>query len=214
VRWRYYVDQKDGRIVAGMPLAIRDRIGLGDETAIGSRRIEVGSGPYAQAGYLHVDVDPRAGHVEAITPAWQLPFPDAWATEVLAIHSLEHIPPPKLLETLREWRRVLVPAGRVRIHVPNGPGLFKAFQDSPVEGKWAIMGSILGMYCAPDANCPEDLTVRSDHQLIFDLPLLTWALTAAGFRDVKDLTDAAEDRHILAWRNRVRRYSLVVTAAR
>ncbi len=213
-RWRYYVGAKDRRIVATMPVALRERVGLADEAAIGSRRIEVGSGRYAQAGYVHVDVDPRAGHVEAIAPAWRLPFPDAWATEVLAIHSLEHVPPPKLVETLREWRRVLAPAGTVRVHVPNAPELFQAFLNNPVEGKWAMMGSILGMYCGPGADRPEDLTVRSDHQLIFDFPLLSWALTEAGFDDVQDLSDTAEDRHIVSWRDQVSHYSLVVVASR
>jgi SAM-dependent methyltransferase len=214
VRRRYYVERRNGRFVAALPMVARNRIGLDDPAAVASRRIEVGGGPHALNGHIHVDVDPGADHLEAVAPAWQLPFPDGWATQIVSIHSLEHVPGPKLLDTLREWHRVLAAEGTVRIHVPNGPELFETFLKSPPDGKWPIIGSLLGMYCSPDANQPESLYAPADHRLIFDFPLLSWALTTAGFTDVMDLTGTVEDRHTLAWADSVPRYSLVVTAVR
>ena len=118
------------------------------------------------------------------------------------------------MATLGEWHRVLAPGGRVRVHVPNGPALMEAFVSRPVDEKWPIMGSILGMYCSPEVRGPGGLQLRSDHQLIFDLPLLVWAFESAGFADVTDLTGVLEDRHTAPWQELVPDYSLIVEARR
>jgi SAM-dependent methyltransferase len=214
LRRAYYLDDPGGQAVARLPHGVRALLGLDDDSAIGSRRLEIGGGPHAQRGFLHVDIDPGAHHLEWVAPAWALPVPDGWATEIAAVHALEHVEPARLLPTLSEWNRVLAPGGRVRVHVPNGPALMEAFISRPVPEKWPIMGSLLGMYCGPAVRRPEGLDLRSDHQLIFDAPLLTWALTEAGFTEVRDLTDAVEDRHSMAWRELVPKYSLIAEAAK
>jgi SAM-dependent methyltransferase len=212
VRRRLYLTGGGRRTAARLPTALKDALGLDDPSAIGSTRLEIGGGPHAQRGFLHVDIDPGAHHLEWVAPAWSLPLPDGWATEVVAVHALEHVPPGRLVETLAEWRRVLAPDGRVEIHVPNGPALMEAFLARPVEEKWPIMGSILGMYCGPEVRDPRGLEERSDHQLIFDVPLLSWALEAAGFAAVRDLTGEMEDRHTEPWRGLVPDYSLIAEA--
>jgi SAM-dependent methyltransferase len=211
-RRRYYLDGTGRRAVARLPAPVRRVVGLDDEAAIGSRRLEIGGGPHAQHGFLHVDIDPGAHHLEWVAPAWELPLADGWATEIVAVHALEHVEPSRLLDTLREWRRVLAPDGRVEIHVPNGPALMEAFVSRPVQEKWPIMGSILGMYCSPEVRDPRGLSLRADHQLIFDVPLLTWALESAGFEAVRDLTGVMEDRHTRPWQGLVRDYSLIAEA--
>lgn len=214
VRRRYYLDGRGRAVIERLPGAARSVVGLDDPSAVGSRRLEVGGGPHAQRGFVHVDIDPGAHHLEWVAPAWALPLPDGWATEISAIHALEHVEPARLIETLTEWRRVLAPGGRVQVHVPNGPALFDAFRARSVAEKWPIMGSILGVYCGPGARDPRELSVRSDHQLIFDVPLLQWALTSAGFVEVRDLTGAVEDRHTVAWAELVPDYSLIAEARR
>jgi SAM-dependent methyltransferase len=211
VRRRYYLDGRGRTVIERLPRPIRAGLGLDDESAIGSRRIEIGGGPHAQAGYLHVDIDPGAHHLEWKAAAWELPLPDDWATEIVAVHALEHVEPARLVQTLTEWRRVLVPGGRVQVHVPNGPALFAAFVAAPVEEKWPIMGSLLGMYCGPGVRDPRGLSLRSDHQLILDEPLLRWSLEAAGLTDVRELTHV-NDRHDDGWRELVPHYSLIAEA--
>jgi SAM-dependent methyltransferase len=211
-RRRYYLSGRGRRLIGLLPARVRGLLGLDDPSAVGSTRIEIGGGPHAQRGFLHVDIDPGAHHLEWVAPAWSLPLPDGWASEIVAVHALEHVPPARLVDTLREWRRVLAPEGRVEVHVPNGPALMDAFVARPVPEKWPIMGSILGMYCSPDVRAPEGLDRRSDHQLIFDVPLLSWALEAAGFAAVRDLTGAMEDRHTAPWRHLVADYSLIAEA--
>jgi SAM-dependent methyltransferase len=212
IRRRYYLHGAGRRAVAALPRQLRAVVGLDDPDAIGSRRLEIGGGPHAQRGFLHVDIDPGAHHLEWVAPAWKLPLPDGWASDIVAVHALEHIEPPRLLQTLREWHRVLAPGGRVEVHVPNGPALMEAFVARPVPEKWPIMGSILGMYCSPGVRDPSGLRTRSDHQLLFDPPTLRWAFDSAGFGAISDLTGAIEDRHTAAWHPLVPDYSLIAEA--
>jgi SAM-dependent methyltransferase len=212
IRRRYYM--RGLRLIDAAPRRLRARLGFDDHLARGTRKIEIGGGPHAQPGYLHVDVDPHADHLEAVADAWALPFPDNWAIEILSIHQLEHVHPSRLVPTLREWRRVLQPGGAVRVHVPNGPALMEAYKRSPLEQKWPIMGSLLGMYCSPEARGPGDLTVRSDHQIIFDRPMLLWALREAGFEHVEDITEETDDRHNEGWRGMLEHYSIVAQATK
>jgi SAM-dependent methyltransferase len=214
LRRGYYLEGRGRGWIARLPRAPRELLGLDDESAIGSRKLEIGGGPHAQRGYLHVDLDAGAHHLEWIAPAWALPLPDGWAQEIVAVHILEHVPPARLVETLAEWRRVLAPGGRVQVHVPNGPALMRAFEAGSVPEKWPIMGSILGQYCGADARDPRELRTRSDHQLVFDAPLLLWALEEAGLRDARDLTGAVGDRHTEGWRDLVPDYSLIAEARR
>ncbi len=209
LRRRHY--QRAGRTgrARWLPARARRALGLDDATAVGSRRLEIGCGPFPSPGYLHVDIDPSARHLEASAPAWKLPFPNEWATEVLAVHSLEHVPPRMLMPTLREWHRVLGPGGRVRVHVPNTAELVDSFLASPVDEKWRSMGAVLGMYSHPGVRGPEELEVSSDHQILFDRALIEWALDSAGFSEITDLTDHTSDRHTDSWREVVPHFSLI-----
>src|SRR4051812_16893446 len=88
LRRGYYVDGRGRAWIARLPDVLRRSLGLDDDLAVGSRRIEIGGGPHAQSGYLHVDVDAGGSHLEALAPAWALPFEDGFAEEILSIHSL------------------------------------------------------------------------------------------------------------------------------
>lgn len=214
MRCRYYCGSGNPSVVPRLPTVVRRKLGLNDRSAVGSRKIEIGGGTFPQQGYIHVDVDRRARHLEVFTPAWNLPFPDRWATEVLAIHSLEHVHPRMLLPTLREWHRVLAPDGRVRIHVPNTEELVSSFLHSPVAGKWRTMGAVLGMYCHPGVSAPEDLEVPSDHQMMFDWELISWSLASTGFHDIVNLTTEVRDKHTEDWCEVVPHFSLIAEAVK
>jgi SAM-dependent methyltransferase len=212
IRRRYYQNGWGRSAARALSPTWQLRLGLDDEAGVGSRRLEVGSGTRPQPGYIHVDQDPFAWHVEAVAPAWRLPFPDNWADEILAVHSLEHVHPHFLLPTLAEWRRVLRPGGRLRIHVPNSPRIMERFMEAPRDAKWALMGALLGMYCAPDTAMPSQLAWPSDHQILFDGDLLRWAVETAGYCDAVDLTAELADVHSEAWKDLVSDFSLIFEA--
>jgi hypothetical protein len=212
VRRSYYEEGRRRRVIASLPRQWRVRLGLDDPTAVGSRRIEIGSGDRPSPGHIHVDMDAEAWHTEVRAPAWRLPFSDEWAEEILAIHSLEHVPPLLILPTLREWRRVLRPGATLRVHVPNCGPLMERFLSAAVDEKWALAGGLLGMCCSPTDRTPERFRQLSQHQILFDAPLLRWVLAEAGFGDLVDLTEEVADFHTEAWKDLVPRYSLVVEA--
>lgn len=212
IRRRYYRNGWGRSAARALSPGWQRRLGLDDEAGVGSRRLEIGSGGRPQPGYIHVDQDPFAWHVEAVAPAWRLPFPNDWADEIVAVHSLEHVHPRFLLPTLLEWRRVLRPGGRLRVHVPNSPGIMRRFMEAPRDAKWALMGALLGMYCGPDTATPDHLVWPSDHQILFDRELLRWAVEAAGYRDAVDVTCDTADIHTEAWKDVVSEFSLIFEA--
>jgi SAM-dependent methyltransferase len=211
LRRRYYVEGTMTPVVRRLPALARSRLGLEDDELRFNRRIEIGGGPFPRPGYLHVDADPNARHLEAQAFAWDLPFPNDWAYEILSIHTLEHVHPRLLQRTLREWHRVLAPGGIVRVHVPNSPALMRAYLAAEDDSKrWMLSGALLGMYGSPAIRGPEDIPSDADHQILFDRPLLFNALQDAGFIDLSDLTETVTDRHTDGWKDVVDRCSLVV----
>lgn len=209
VRLRYYRDGLAEGLVRRLPMTCRRALCLDDESARVTRRVEIGSGDRPSPGYLHIDTDPHARHVDAIAPAWSLPLADGWATELVAIHCLEHIAPSRLEETLREWRRVLEPGGAVQVHVPNGPELMSAYLSGGEVQKWRANAALLGMYANPSLAGPLDIKARADHQVIFDEELLESLLLRCGFLDVVNVTTEVTDVHTTAWSELVPHCSLV-----
>jgi len=201
-----------GRWVTHLPAGFRDRYEL-NGGPVSPLRVEIGSGPFPSPGYVHVDLDRAARHVEHRAAASALPFGDSTVEELLAIHILEHVHASALLPTLREWRRVLRPGGYAQIHVPDAATVFAAFLDSPPEAKWTVMIPIFGMTSHVLSGEPgaEDL---ERHHVIYDFALLERVLLDAGFDRVEDVSTEVTDRHTASWRDLdlIPRISLVVRA--
>jgi len=212
MRWGYYVDRRATWVIGRMPHRIRTGLGLDDDDALRGRRIEIGAGPYPTPGHVHVDIDRDAQHLEALAQADALPFPDGWATELLAIHILEHVPPPRLRATLREWHRVLEPAGLLRVHVPDSAALMRLWLAARGPERWALNAGITGVYGSKDVRGPDEFPELADHQTLFDADLLRDVLAEAGFVEIDERTLQETDRHTLGWRPLVENFSLIVHA--
>lgn len=210
IRRHYYVEAD--RRLERLPSGLRDRLGLEDTAAVGSRRIEIGSGSRPQPGYIHVDISPVAAHVEFFDSADSLPFRSEWAEEVAAVHVLEHVHPARLTVTLREWYRVLEPGGLLRVHVPDSAALMRLYLDSPLEKRWSIISALLGMYGNPSVSRPEDISQDCDHQVLFDAMLLTALLDGAGFEHVTDVSENVRDIHSEGWIDLMPQISLIMEA--
>jgi len=51
--------------------------------------------------------------------AWKLPYEDESIDEIFSSHTLEHINKFQIVDTLKEWRRVLKPEGKLTVRVPD-----------------------------------------------------------------------------------------------
>ena len=63
------------------------------------------------------------------------PFPDACCESVYASHILEHVNQSKMINTLKEIRRLLIPGGTLMISVPNLTVLSELFIDPDLDFK-------------------------------------------------------------------------------
>lgn len=169
-----------------------------------SRRIEVGSGHRPQNGYLHVDVDPFAPSLDLLIRDWRLPLPDDWADELLSIHMIEHIAPSQLQRTLEEWRRVLVPGGRIEVHTPSGRVLGRALASGLKDDEslfWAIQSAIYGLWSAACRLYGTNLAAgeRGDHRTLLTRDMLSRLLARAGFTHVEDFPEGRACWHQREW---------------
>jgi predicted SAM-dependent methyltransferase len=184
-----------------------------DGGAVQPLRIEIGSGDVPTPGYVHVDAYRMASHLEYVAAAGDLPFASGTVQELLAIHVLEHIHAAKMDQTLREWHRVLAPAGVAKIHVPNAATLLPALLNAPLEKKWQLVDAVFGVTGPPDTT-PDHLMVLAQHKVIFDFELLQDSLLRAGFSSVEDVSRVETDHHTEAWdaAGLVEKISLIVRA--
>jgi SAM-dependent methyltransferase len=181
----------------------------------GSRRIEIGSGFSPRAGYLHVDAVAGLPDLDLVARGDQLPLPEGWADEILAVHMIEHVPAGALSDVLRSWRRVLRPGGRLTLHTPNGTALTRAYLEGGPEVRWAVLAAMYGYNRAPwDATSAGALGDEPDHRLLFDRELAAAELEAAGFVDVRDVSGQdPECHHTRDWADWVPDLCLEITAS-
>ena len=79
-------------------------------------RLNLGCNDFKLPGFTNVDVDPRV-NPDVICDASALPYDDNSISEIYAGHLLEHFSMDT--DVLLEWKRVLMPGGRITITVPD-----------------------------------------------------------------------------------------------
>lgn len=81
--------------------------------------LNLGCGARRHPDWTNVDLHPSGADVMAADLRRPLPFPAASFSAAYAAHVLEHMTPAEAGDLLRECRRVLRPAGIVRVVVPD-----------------------------------------------------------------------------------------------
>ncbi len=117
---------------------------------------------------------------------------------VYASHVLEYFPLRDVPRVLAQWRRVLAPAGRLYVAVPDFDGLAKAYQ------KFAdvrlVQGPLFGHMEVATAN---GATAVLGHKVIYDFKLLRAVLEENGFSGVRryaweEIVPAGSEDHSMA----------------
>ena len=166
--------------------------------------MEIGSGFAPTPGFIHVDVTPKAAGLDLLARGDRLPLADGWADEMLSVHMIEHVPPPMVVPTLRDWNRVLRSGATVTIHTPNAESLGRALTDAVGDGSggsfWAAQSAIFGYGHHPrDCHGPTDLVGLPDHTVLFTFPVLAALLREAGFENVENVSGQDPCRHFVEW---------------
>lgn len=109
------------------------------ETGFGRRRpdpfaLEVGSGVNPNQGYCHLDINDNAPHLEICASCENIPLPDNCVSNLLSINTLEHIEWTNVRNVIKEWGRLIVEGGTIKIHVPDIEWLSILFKDK--TGVW------------------------------------------------------------------------------
>jgi predicted SAM-dependent methyltransferase len=80
--------------------------------------LDIGSGGKSQdSRFIGVDAFAEDADVKALM--WDLPYEDESVDSIYSSHTLEHTSKYMVVPTLREWRRVLKPGGRIQLIVPD-----------------------------------------------------------------------------------------------
>ena len=144
-------------------------------------RLNIGCGNKKIDGYTSVDIDP-ASQADIICPATKLPLNDGCASEVMAIHLIEHLPPWEVADALKEWHRVLAKGGKLVLEQPDFMKSCRNVADCiggrghPDQlGMWGVFGD-------PRTKNPLML-----HRWGYWFASLSPVVEAAGFTDCREM---------------------------
>ena len=147
----------------------------------GERRLHIG-GVERTAGWevLNALPGPAVDHVGHAADLRR--FPDGTFTALYSSHVLEHLDYKGELQAgLREWHRVLAPAGTLYVSVPDLATLAQLFLTAGLtpEQRFMVVRMIFGGHVDP----------HDYHQTAFDLEILAAFLREAGFVDIERVAD-------------------------
>lgn len=136
-------------------------------------KLHIGCGKKYLSGYKHLDVIDYE-HVDFVCDARNLSIIETGSvSEIYACHILEHVERGEVAEVLREWSRVLMPDGVIRVAVPN----FESVVEEYLKNR--------------DLNSFQGLLYGGQtydynfHHVAFDYVMLAAMMEEVGFYDVK-----------------------------
>lgn len=136
-------------------------------------KINLGAGIKPIEGFINVDIeDLGKDYVKA--DVRKLPFDDNFADYILASEILEHIPIRDLHSTLKEWKRVLKPGGRMVIKCPDFEAMAKEWlSKSFLPQEYSEMAQ--GLY-------GKQATENEYHRSPITVPLMQYLLGSLKFK--------------------------------
>ena len=134
-------------------------------------KLNIGCGVWRPAGYTTYDMYDTTADVQG--DARKLPYSDNSIEEILASHLLEHFDFKEAFGVLEEWKRVLIPGGRLILEVPNLENICRNFVDDP-SSRVNLYIQIFGAPWFPG----------HEHKFGYSPEQLVWTLQTAGFKDI------------------------------
>lgn len=109
-------------------------------------------------------------HVDIQAPMWNVPLEDGVVDEIYSSHALEHVMKAQVIPTLKEWRRLLRPGGKLTLRVPDLVWCVRNWLATGCGNGWEL-DTIFGSQ-EHEGNI---------HRTGFTTPMLRFYLTRAGF---------------------------------
>ncbi len=158
------------------------------------RYLNVGPGSNIDDRFVNIDWQWRPGMDVCLDISKGIHFPDARFDGIFTEHCLEHISFPECIEVARDFFRMLVPGGRLRVILPDGGLYLDLYQ------KWKLGDRTPFPYLEAeglldleeDSRCgftPMMAVNRIfrgyDHRFAYDFETLEHLLGYVGFTDIR-----------------------------
>lgn len=153
----------------------------------GPRKVILGASTHQRPGWLATDLFPKGPGTVYLDATAPFPFPDESVDRILCEHMIEHVPHEEGLALLRECRRVLAPAGRLRLATPDLArvlSLAGAGGDDRLDAYVRWSNDEFGEGGDNPVPAINRMFRAWGHQFLYDRPTLEAALLEAGFTDV------------------------------
>jgi len=102
-----------------------------------SIRLNLGSGRHYWPGFVNIDGEPPCDRTMDVT---KLDYPDNSVEMIYAIHLFEHLPRQIAEDVLLEWKRVLVPNGKLVLEMPCMNKIAKMIVEGETDVNLTLMG--------------------------------------------------------------------------
>lgn len=184
-------------------------------------RLELGSGPHGEPGYIHVDAV-KVGNVDVQSDVRKLDWvSDSSVDEIYSAQVVEHISYTEVLGVLGEWYRVLKPGAKITIKMPDLDFLCRAFTQgihSTEEIMIAIFGGFSDYPGGPDGwekisgnpdwargyirdgeiKSPGKYTEWGAHKALYTFESFKVRMEKAGFQNVRRVVENDWELHVVA----------------
>lgn len=139
-------------------------------------RLNLGSGKKRILGYTNVDIDPGC-EPDILCDILFLPMEEGTVEEIMAIHVFEHLWLIDIPIALREWKRVLVPGGKLVLEMPCLDKIVRnlLITDNDQMTLWGLYG---------DPMRSRDKNAYELHKWCWNEKTLVNVLDKAGFRNI------------------------------
>lgn len=141
-------------------------------------KLNIGCGQAHVKGYVNCDVQAGKRTPDLICDARSVPLDDGVASEVMALHLIEHFYLWEAPAVLGEWRRLLKPGGLLVLELPNLEAacrnLLAGTPDS--QSMWPLYGD--PSHCDPYMMHKHGYTPKTIRQLLIDVGFVMVELSA------------------------------------
>jgi predicted SAM-dependent methyltransferase len=146
---------------------------------VSAMNLHLGCGKRYIPGFVHVDLG-EFPHIDYRADIRSLPmFPDNSVDIIYSCHVLEYFDREEVNDVLKEWRRILAPAGKLFTAVPDFEQLAALYRETrdlnlvlgPIYGRWPLQ--------------TNETKYPIFHRTGYDFTSLERVLAAAGFERVR-----------------------------